>query len=204
MSVVVGLTGRKQAGKDTVAIHLIQQYGFQRFAFADAIREMVHTLNPIIVVGENGHGTAAGLKVSDFLEVGWTPEQLKKAFPIYREFLQKLGTECVRKYSEDFWVNIVLDQMTDDNARYVITDTRFPNEAELLKTRRFRGDDVYLWHIQNDVAESVPAEHDSERWAGKLNEDHILHNNGSIAELYADLDEMAVDLAWVTALPAAA
>lgn len=38
---IVGLTGLKNVGKDTAAQYLIDNYGFQRFAFGDAIYEEV-------------------------------------------------------------------------------------------------------------------------------------------------------------------
>jgi hypothetical protein len=204
MATIIGLTGRKRAGKDTAAQRLVEEYGFIRIAFADPIREMVATLNPIIVVGEDAFGAPSSLRVQQFLEKGWTSDDLKDRFPLYREFMQRLGTECVRKYDPEFWVNAALVQMTDPDGRYVVTDCRFPNEADGLRARRFAGDDVHVWNIQNDVAEQAPIEHDSEKWAGNLDEDRVLHNNLEIADLWSDIDELALDLSLSAPVSAAA
>jgi dephospho-CoA kinase len=46
---IIGLSGYAQSGKDTVAELLCLNYGFKRIAFADAIREGVVRLNPMLV-----------------------------------------------------------------------------------------------------------------------------------------------------------
>jgi dephospho-CoA kinase len=45
---VIGLTGYAQTGKDTVGEILVRDHGFKRVAFADAVRECVYALNPLI------------------------------------------------------------------------------------------------------------------------------------------------------------
>ena len=36
---IIGITGKKFNGKDTGAIYLINNYGYERLAFADALKE---------------------------------------------------------------------------------------------------------------------------------------------------------------------
>ena len=38
---IIGLTGYAQAGKDSVANSLVQNYGYTRVAFADKIKELL-------------------------------------------------------------------------------------------------------------------------------------------------------------------
>lgn len=42
---IIGITGFAQSGKDTAGLHLTGQRGFTRYAFADKIREIMHTLD---------------------------------------------------------------------------------------------------------------------------------------------------------------
>jgi dephospho-CoA kinase len=39
---IIGLTGYAQSGKDTVANILVENYGYQRVAFADPIRALLY------------------------------------------------------------------------------------------------------------------------------------------------------------------
>ncbi|RLF65328.1 MAG: hypothetical protein DRN30_04150 [Thermoplasmata archaeon] len=43
MSIVIGISGWKSSGKDTMADYLVNDYGYTRVAFADVLKEMVAT-----------------------------------------------------------------------------------------------------------------------------------------------------------------
>src|SRR5690606_18048644 len=43
-NIKIGLTGKMRAGKDTVADYLVENYGFTRFAFGDALKRYVHEI----------------------------------------------------------------------------------------------------------------------------------------------------------------
>jgi len=49
-----------------------------------------------------------------------------------RERLQWLGVAMREHADPDIWVNVVLRQLEPDG-RYVVTDTRFPNEMDAIK-----------------------------------------------------------------------
>lgn len=135
---IIGLSGYAQSGKDSIGAILVKNYGFTRYAFADALREMAYQLNPIVVtsIDENiplGVDTNLYVKNTRLQDVvnnnGW--EDAKK-LPEIRRLLQVLGTEAGRKIlGENIWVDTVLNKVKDKNV--VITDCRFPNEAKALK-----------------------------------------------------------------------
>jgi hypothetical protein len=57
-----------------------------------------------------------------------------------REFLQKLGTDALRMGLHDnVWVNALMVDYNDDEQpqlpNWIITDTRFPNEAQAIKDK---------------------------------------------------------------------
>ena len=55
---IIGLAGKAGSGKDEVAKILIDLYGYKRIAFADAIRDALYELNPLV---------ADRLRVTDFV-----------------------------------------------------------------------------------------------------------------------------------------
>lgn len=125
---LIGLHGYAGAGKDTVA-KLLGDYGYERIAFADKLREALIGLNPVVVV-EGGRG----IRLAPLVRAhGW--DKLKRSVPEVRGLLQRLGTEAGRNiHGEDVWVRLALCSVLPADNR-VITDVRFPNEAAAIRTR---------------------------------------------------------------------
>ena len=118
---IVGLSGYARSGKDSVAGVLLES-GWQRRAFADAIKEAVYLLDPLV---------AGPLRVQQVVDLlGW--EGAKNQFPEVRRLLQFMGAEVGRDLlGENVWVDRVLSDLREGN--YVITDCRFPNEADAIR-----------------------------------------------------------------------
>ena len=123
---IVGLTGKKRSGKDTVADIIQKHYLCERIAFAEALKCMAYDLNPVV---DDPSSDLAGL-VDTF---GW--DTVKEKVPGVREFLQFLGTDICRKHlGEDVWVNVAMERAyghLSDGKSVVFTDVRFPNEAAM-------------------------------------------------------------------------
>lgn len=66
----------------------------------------------------------------------WTPCDEGYQPMTVREFLQKLGTDALRKgLHENVWVNALMADYDEDQSDWIITDTRFPNEAKAIKEK---------------------------------------------------------------------
>jgi len=70
----------------------------------------------------------------------WTPCDEGMQPMTVRDLLQKLGTECMRTgLHTNTWVNALMADYKEDEEGYypnwVITDTRFPNEAQAIKDK---------------------------------------------------------------------
>jgi ABC-type oligopeptide transport system ATPase subunit len=53
-----------------------------------------------------------------------------------RDFLQKLGTDALRNNLHDnVWVNALMADYDEEYSNWIITDTRFPNEAMAIKNK---------------------------------------------------------------------
>lgn len=120
---IVGLHGAAGAGKDTAGQYLVKR-GWTRYAFADKLRAAALGVNPIVV--PETQARLAG--VVD--EMGW--DSAKRSIPEVRGTLERLGTQMGRDvFGENFWLNALHDQIRLENPKaVVITDVRFPNEAE--------------------------------------------------------------------------
>lgn len=131
---VIGVAGFAQSGKDTTGQFLIDAHGFTRVSFADAVRETLYALNPLISLStSNLCASSARLQVLvDGL--GW--EAAKNSYTEIRELLQRMGTEVGRELIHpEVWVQIAkrkAEKILADGGRVVFTDVRFENEAAVI------------------------------------------------------------------------
>jgi hypothetical protein len=126
---LIAMSGLKNSGKDTAASVLINEYGFTKVAFADALREALLILNPQIDLYGNS------LRLSQLItQFGW--DKIKNDVPEVRRLMQVFGTEVGRQLlGENVWVDLLAKKypdLKDCSTRYVITDCRFPNEAQFV------------------------------------------------------------------------
>ena len=169
---VIGLVGYAQVGKDTAASFLVER-GWKRLAFADALRDSLYNLNPLVPMplADDPHHWA---RVQDLVNwKGW--DVAKVEYPEIRSLLQRMGTEVGRElYGENFWVDRAMAQVTSGD--YVITDVRFPNEEAAVRKAGGR--------VLRIVREGVGAvnNHISDTGIDTLNIDGVILNNGNLEE----------------------
>ena len=183
---VIGLTGFAGAGKSTVAQYLVEQHGFTRLSFAAPLKKMLRTLNPILSFEDSGDTRVDHVRVGDLFNGGWLENDVKadpNLGPEYRRLLQVLGTDCIRAVDPEFWVKAAIAQMTDENAKYVFDDARFPNEAQIISHYNVFG----LWNVTRPGYVAVNG-HASEQWAGNMGERVWLHNGLDIEGLHDQID----------------
>ena len=94
-----------------------------------------------------------------------------------RDFLQKLGTDAVRDgLHSNAWVNALMSDYTNES-KWVITDTRFPNEAEAIRKK-----DGIMIRVERSGVKPIN-NHPSETGLDDYTFDHVIKNNGSIEDL---------------------
>ena len=176
---IIGLSGYARSGKDEAAKVLVEEFGFTRVAFADKWREVLYQLNPIIEVDAHSDGEGGIRRVHSYLQdlinaYGWDGYKETRFGPEIRRLLQRLGTEAGRQTLWDsIWIDAALTGH-DDDAKLVLTDCRFPNEYEAIKSR---GGSV--WRITRKGV--GPAnEHPSETSLDGYAFDAIINNNASL------------------------
>jgi hypothetical protein len=173
---IIGLSGYAQSGKDTVAELLCLNYGFKRIAFADAIREGVVRLNPML---------DDGIRVADLVEdYGW---DVAKGNTEVRRLLQVFGTEVGRSLlGSNVWTDVAFKQIdAEPNQRWVIPDVRFENEAQEILNRN--GD---VWRHNHAPVNHHTSEHAMDRYVFK----HVIYNDGTLDDLSDEVFMLAKKL----------
>jgi len=171
---LIGLIGHAGSGKDTVADHLVRR-GFTRIAFADAVRSVLLSVNPLV--------TRDGLRLRDAVEAhGW--DRVKREIPEVRVLLQGLGAGVRDTLGESVWLDHALRRLDTLSGPAVVTDVRYPNEANVLRSRGF----TLVW-IQRPGVGPANA-HPSETDIPVELADATLLNDGSLQELYEAVDAL--------------
>lgn len=177
---IIGLAGYAQSGKDTVAQILVDNYGFRRVAFADKVREFVYELNPPM-----DPTFKETVTLQTVVNVnGW--EKAKK-FKSVRETLQNVGLAARTVFGNDFWVKQALREFSPEE-KIVITDVRFPNEAEMVK--RLNGQ---VWRVLRPGVNAVN-DHISETAMNDYEFDFDIYNDSTVTALSMDIEILMEDL----------
>lgn len=166
---IIGLSGYAQSGKNTVADILVDHHGFIQLAFADAIRDFVYEINPMVACSPTGY-------LQDLVNLkGWDEA---KQEPQVRRLLQSTGLAGRNMIDEYLWVALTLSQIKDpQEGKYVITDVRFPNEAAALTSQGGQ-----IWRIERPGVDAVN-DHVSETALDAWIFDETILNDGTIEDL---------------------
>jgi hypothetical protein len=181
---IIGLTGYAQSGKDTVASILVEQYGYTRVAFADKVRELLYELDPPFPM-ENGK--VVGLQ--NLIDVyGWDSAKQNE---LVRSMLQNLGLGARKLFGPNVWVNEAMKTMLNDprpDLKYVVTDVRFLNEADMIKANHGQ-----IWRVERPGINAVNS-HVSESQMDGYEINQTFLNNSSVEDLSASIKARMVGL----------
>jgi hypothetical protein len=187
---LIGLIGKKGSGKDTAADGL-EAYGFQNVKFAGALKAMLRTLLAYQGVDED---TIGRMIDGDLKEV--PTEYLAGKTP--RFAMQTLGTEWGRNLiGPDFWLDTAMKKAATGDT--VITDCRFPNEVEAVKSNG--GTVIRIVAEGRTVFDetAVGVDHASETLMDELPEDVVIANvmAGRPEDIPAAVEKLKKDIAQV-------
>ncbi|MFD8595381.1 hypothetical protein ACFV1L_10305 [Kitasatospora sp. NPDC059646] len=174
----IGIIGRARVGKDTAGAWLVNNCGYARVAFADALKDAALRINPIVQVDALGDGfDTFEYRLAEIVAAdGW---EEAKDYPEVRRFLQELGAS-IRAVDPEIWIRAALARVDEIGERTgcctVITDVRYPNEVAALRARGF-----HLLYIDRPGVPHLV--HESEGTLGPDDADHTIINAGSVADL---------------------
>ena len=138
---IIGICGLIGSGKGTVADMLEKEHSFVKVSFADSLKDVVAAVfrwPRELLEGDTEESRAWREQVDT-----WWANKLKMPNLTPRWILQQWGTEVCRVgFHDDIWIASI-ERKLDSNINYVIPDTRFPNEIDLIK--KLGGQ---VWHVQ--------------------------------------------------------
>jgi dephospho-CoA kinase len=227
MTNLIGISGKKGSGKDTVAqtiqyfrsIYYKEGKSFSQFVkdsrsmwvrpysefenkkFADKLKDMVCLLigctreqleDPEFKESLLGEKWWVIDKPDENLFLPYTPDNwaahgdfesnLVKTTP--RNLLQELGTDVCRQIHPSAWINaLFVDYTSKKHDKWVISDVRFPDEAQAIKNRG-----GIVIKVNRDVSDD---QHKSEKALdGYTDWDYVIDNNGTIEGLIDQVETM--------------
>ena len=186
---IIGICGLIGSGKGTVADYLIEQHKFQKISFADKLKDAVAEMFDWPRQMVEGI-TPQSRDWRERPDAFWSAELGHDITPRY--VLQVFGTECMRQgFYDGIWVSLVKKKIQENpHIDWVIPDTRFPNEVNMIKSI---GGDVWCvtrgnhpqWfvdYVENDVE---PKDIHPSEWAwAKSTFDHTITNSSSVSDLH--------------------
>ncbi len=174
MGQIIAVMGVAGSGKTVVARRL-EQRGFHRTRFAAPIKAMLKV--GLGLSDEQLDGNSKASPIADY--GGCSP----------RVLMQTLGTEWGRRMVHtDIWASAWKRHVASIDGPVVVDDLRFPNEAAAV-----RAVGGVIWRVYRPGL--VTMDHASERSQRNIEEDLLLNNATTLADL-----ERSVDLALSTLL----
>lgn len=192
---LVGASGKKRHGKDSVGQSLARSHGFHTIAFADPIKQTVMDW-----YGFTYDQVYGDLKEEVDSRWGITP----------RHAMQILGTEVGRLVHQDTWIRKCLTTITEAQqglpvmlidheqrrfrvhqwpagqaSRWVICDVRFPNESEMIQANG--------GHVVKVFRPGIGASgdlHVSETNVDLVRENFLLVNDSTLEDLAAKVSAL--------------
>lgn len=184
---IIGVCGLIGSGKGTVSDILVEDFSFTKFSFADSLKDAVAAVfswDRQLLEGATTESREWREQVDP-----WWSQRLGITDLTPRLILQLWGTEvCRAGFHQDIWI-ASLERKIEKDKNYVIPDTRFPNEVNLIKKI---GGEIWCvkrgpdpkWFVQYQIGGSPPNDIHSSEWEWARSKfDRTLANDGTLGDL---------------------
>lgn len=130
---LIGVTGLANSGKDTTGDFLVKNYdNWEKMSFANHLKDVASLLfgfDRKMLAGETPEDRAIREQPDKF----WSEKMGKDFTPRYA--LQFLGTNLLRnQMHKNIWVDCLERKIMESDKNIVITDVRFPNEIDMIRS----------------------------------------------------------------------
>jgi len=163
MSIIL-LRGFSHSGKDYIGHILCKNYGFTRFAFADSLKKIVADKFGCAI--SQLHSQEGKLLICE-------NDEKKRT---YRQILIDEALRLRNLDSDIFVKHCCNDIISEDARNIVITDWRYPNELDLIKSKLYKYK-VFPVHVVRTKQDRSPVDDISEYHLNDRTTDWVLHNN---------------------------
>jgi hypothetical protein len=201
---IIGICGFISSGKDTVADYLVNFHEFRRDSFAATLKDAVSSVfgwDRELLEGRTKQAREWREQVDE-----WWAARLNIPKLTPRWVLQYWGTEvCRHVFHNDIWIASVENKLRKSRDNIVISDCRFPNEIESIRNVGgsilwVQRGDLPVWYntaliansgdiVAQEKLETMRVHVSETAWVGSKF-DAIISNNGSIDELYTNVNSL--------------
>ena len=208
---IIGICGFIGSGKDTAADYLVNFHEFRRESFANTLKDAVAVVfgwDRTMLEGRTKEAREWREQVDP-----WWAERLEMPQLTPRWVLQQWGTDVCRKaFHDHIWIASLENKLRNSKDNVVISDCRFPNEIKAIHNaggiviRIVRGPepDWYdaavsvnngpngnpTWSLSKKKLEKLGIHASETAWVGG-NIDHVVYNDTTIDELFAQIKSLA-------------
>src|SRR3972149_7334744 len=132
---IIGITGCKFNGKDTMADYIVKKYGYEKMSVADPLKNICK-----ILFGFNDEQLYGSKKEVVDDRWGVTPRDMLQYIgtDMFRKMMGKKIPELNKNDEGGFWVKCLTEQIkiklkTNPSCKIIIPDIRFQNELDAIK-----------------------------------------------------------------------
>lgn len=176
---LIGILGKARSGKDSAADFMMEMLNgtskkpkWEHVSFAAILKKSVEVLFHLPPGAANDSARRA-------MRLPFLDCTLAK-------FLQDYGQTMREKFGQDFWIKALFDQIPV-GAHWIISDVRYPNEANMIKS--LGGIIVKIERTHDDRPPALSMQdgrdpsHSSEALVDSIDADALIVNNKSLADL---------------------
>lgn len=206
---IIGICGLIGSGKDTIADYLVNTHQFRRESFASSLKDAVASVfgwDREMLEGRSAQSREWREQVD-----AWWANRLGMPQLTPRWVLQNWGTDVCRSYfHQDIWIASLENKLRNTKDNVVVSDCRFPNEIAAIRkaggqifwVRRGTLPDWFAaaedantggWPNRGEkVMANLGIHHSEWAWIG-TEFDQIIDNDGSLVDLYEQLNNLVLD-----------
>lgn len=181
---IIGLVGKAGSGKDTVAEYIRVNYGFKKLSFASKLKDAV----AVIFGWDRSKLEGISKEDREWREIPdpyWSKILGYNITP--RTALRYIGTDIFREFNSNIWIDSCFKDI-DLKQNYAITDCRFPNEADRIKSMG----GILIKIKRNNIISN--SEHASEKHIDSIDVNYVINNNYSFDDLNGMVDNIMYNL----------
>lgn len=177
MSKIIGIVGRRRAGKDLVASHLLQK-GYENKKFVGPMKNALKALFDL------SHEQVEG-DLKEVVDERWrvTPRQLMQFFGT--EMMQYKLPELMPWLGRNFAVHRMFLDDESAQSNFCVSDVRFQHEVDAI--HQHGGITI---HLHRETPLTDVDQHQSEAGIDTLQCTHDIDNNGTIEQLFAAIEKI--------------
>ena len=180
---IIAICGYKRSGKDTIAEYLTKNYNYNHYKITDKLRKIVQLL---FNLNDNDYE-----KNKEKIDNRWNITPRKMMQFIGTEVFQYKIQELLPDIGRDFWIKSLLsdkllNNIKNNDHKIVISDLRFIHEYENLKKLNIP---FIVIKVTNNRIKNID-NHVSETEHLKIPINYEIKNNGSLEELYNNINEI--------------